>query len=299
MNKTDPLLKGSGSYFFEGMEEKQLSKIDDFLNTLYKKSGEIDYYTNKENVELFAEALYKFLFLIEEKSCHSFLSLKLKYKTLRIEFIDIINDFLPQEDAETVGDFFDDILPKLYSDLEKDAQFFIESDPAATSLREIQVSYPGFFTIVIYRLAHELWRKGIPLLPRLLTEYAHGKTGIDIHPGAKIGVPFMIDHGTGIVIGETAVIGNQVKIYQRVTLGALSVSVDKANTKRHPTIGNDVVIYSGATILGGDTHIGERCIIGGNVWLTHSIDPDSKVFHKSQIIVKDSEIKEEPINFMI
>lgn len=281
------------------MEEKQLSKTEYFINSLYKKSKEIDYYTNKEDVELFAEALYKFLFLIEEKSYHSFLSLKLKYKTLRIAFIDIINDFLPQEDAEAIGDFFDDILPKLYSDLEKDAQYFIESDPAATSLREIQVSYPGFFTIVIYRLAHELWKKEIPLLPRLLTEYAHGKTGIDIHPGAAIGVPFMIDHGTGIVIGETAVIGNQVKIYQGVTLGALSVSVDKANTKRHPTIGNDVVIYSGATILGGDTHIGERCIIGGNVWLTHSIDPDSKVFHKSQIIVKDSEIKEEPINFMI
>ncbi len=149
-------------------------------------------------------------------------------------------------------------------------------------------------------MARELWLQGVPLLPRILTEYAHSRTGIDIHPGAQIGENFMIDHGTGIVIGETTIIGNRVKIYQGVTLGALSVSLDKANTKRHPTIEDEVVIYSGATILGGDTVVGHHSIVGGNVWLTHSIEPYTKVFHKSQIIVKGIEVVETPIiNYVI
>ena len=152
---------------------------------------------------------------------------------------------------------------------------------------------------MVYRIAHQLWLRKVPLLPRILSELSHSSTGIDIHPAAVIGNPFMIDHGTGIVIGETTVIGNYVKVYQGVTLGALSVSVDKAHTKRHPTIEDSVVIYSGATILGGDTVIGHDSVIGGNVWLTSSIEPFTKVFHKSQIIVKDNEVYEEPINFVI
>jgi serine O-acetyltransferase len=133
---------------------------------------------------------------------------------------------------------------------------------------------------------------GIPYLPRILTEYAHNRTGIDIHPGAVIGHHFCIDHGTGIVIGETTTIGDHVKIYQGVTLGALSVSKEMAKTKRHPTIGNNVVIYAGATILGGQTVIGDNCIIGGNVWLTHSLNPNSKIFYDSQDSHKLNEILE-------
>jgi serine O-acetyltransferase len=140
-------------------------------------------------------------------------------------------------------------------------------------------TYPGFFAISLYRLAHSLYLDDVPLIPRILTEYAHSKTGIDIHPAAEIGEYFYIDHGTGIVIGESCKIGAHVKLYQGVTLGALSVDKSMANTKRHPTVEDNVVIYSGATILGGETIIGQNSIIGGNVWLTKSLPPDSSVYH--------------------
>lgn len=269
-----------------------------FFEILYQESKTIKHHTSKQKIENFAEDIFRFLFLTEEKVCLSKANIEARYHELKHDFIDIVSNFY-ENGNDLIGSYYDCILPEIYDQLQKDAQFYIESDPAATSLREVQITYPGFFAIAIYRIAHELWLRKIPLLPRILTEYAHSKTGIDIHPGATIGVPFMIDHGTGIVIGETTIIGNYVKVYQGVTLGALSVSVDKANTKRHPTIGNNVVIYSGATILGGETIIGDDCIIGGNVWLTQSIDYQSKVFHKSQIIVKDSELKIEPINFVI
>jgi serine O-acetyltransferase len=139
----------------------------------------------------------------------------------------------------------------------------------------------------------------VKILPRIFTEYAHGKTGIDIHPGATIGKSFFIDHGTGIVIGETTVIGDNVKIYQGVTLGALNVSKDKASTKRHPTIEDNVIIYSGATILGGETIIGHDSVIGGNVWLTYSVLPNSIVYHKSEVAVKDKYPDAEVLNFVI
>lgn len=278
----------------------KISSSEKFISLLYAQSQEVSHHTSKLKVEKFIDDLHRFLFLIEEKTCGSKLNLEIRYQSLRLEFINIVSNFLGN-DAEiaSIGEIYDAILPEIHEKLGQDAQYFIESDPAATSLREVQVTYPGFYAIMVYRLAHELWIRKVALLPRLLTEYAHSKTGIDIHPGAIIGVPFMIDHGTGTVIGETTIIGNYVKVYQGVTLGALSVSVDKANTKRHPTIGDNVVIYSGATILGGDTNIGKGSIIGGNVWLTQSVEPDTKVFHKSQIIVKDSEIKVEPINFVI
>jgi serine O-acetyltransferase len=154
--------------------------------------------------------------------------------------------------------------------------------PAAKSLDEIIFSYPGMHAITIYRIAHELHRLGVPLIPRIMTEHAHTITGIDIHPGARIGKRFFIDHGTGVVIGETTEIGDNVKLYQGVTLGALSFPKDdKGNllrdTKRHPTIEDNVTVYSGATILGGETLIGKGAVVGGNVWLTHSIDPGTKV----------------------
>ncbi|MDJ1499125.1 serine acetyltransferase [Xanthocytophaga agilis] len=187
--------------------------------------------------------------------------------------------------AATIANQFAESLPRIYDLLLNDARAMADGDPAATSPNEVILAYPGFYAIAIYRMAHRLCQLGVPLIPRLLTEYAHQKTGIDIHPGATIGEHFCIDHGTGIVIGQTTVIGNRVKIYQGVTLGALSVEKTLAGVKRHPTIEDNVVIYAGATILGGHVVVGHDSIIGGNVWLTESIKPYSKVYNKTQIKV--------------
>lgn len=171
-------------------------------------------------------------------------------------------------------------LPGLRKKLYTDVQAAYVGDPAAKSLDEIILAYPGLSAITVYRIAHVLWEKKVPLLPRIMTEYAHSRTGIDIHPGATIDDYFMIDHGTGVVIGETTTIGKRVRIYQGVTLGALSVpsQVEKYRwAKRHPTIEDDVTIYSGATILGGKTVIGRGAVIGGNVWITRSVPPDTHV----------------------
>lgn len=184
-----------------------------------------------------------------------------------------------------VADFFQE-LPKLQKDLLQDAKAILDGDPAAHSIDEVLIAYPGFFAIAVYRSAHLLYKRGVPILPRVLTEYAHERTGIDIHPGATIGASFCIDHGTGIVIGETAVIGAGVKIYQGVTLGALSVDKQSAGRKRHPTVEDGVVLYSNATVLGGNTVIGRDSVVGGNVWLTESIPPKSIVYHKSEITFK-------------
>lgn len=170
-------------------------------------------------------------------------------------------------------------LPQIYQVMLTDAQAIMDGDPAAQSIREVIRTYPGFTAICMYRLANVLYRKEIPLIPRILTEYAHSKTGIDIHPGAQIGKYFFIDHGTGLVIGETCIIGEHVKLYQGVTLGALSVDKSLTKTKRHPTIEDNVVIYAGATILGGQTVIGHDSVIGGNVWLTSSVKPFTTVYH--------------------
>jgi len=173
-------------------------------------------------------------------------------------------------------------VPALRRMLAEDVRGAYEGDPAAKSHDEVIFSYPGLFAITVYRIAHILHEFGIPQLPRIMSEHAHSLTGIDIHPGALIGKSFVIDHGTGIVIGETSVIGDNVRIYQNVTIGALSLPPGAGEKlrgqKRHPTIEDDVIIYSGATILGGNTTIGKRSVIGGNVWITESIPPDTKVF---------------------
>jgi serine O-acetyltransferase len=174
-------------------------------------------------------------------------------------------------------------LPDLEQGLVLDARATCDADPAAKTLDEVLLAYPGFFAIACYRIAHALHKLGVFLLPRLITEYAHRETGIDINPAATIGRSLAIDHGTGIVIGETTVIGDRVRLYQGVTLGALSVRKDLAQHKRHPTIEDDVVIYANATILGGDTVIGAGSVIGGNVWLTHSVPPGSVVTHGATI----------------
>jgi serine O-acetyltransferase len=180
-------------------------------------------------------------------------------------------------------------LPELRTMLAKDIRAAYDGDPAAKSYDEIIFSYPGIWAIMVYRIAHKLYHQDIHLMPRIMTEYAHGRTGIDIHPGAHIGESFFIDHGTGVVIGETCTIGNRVRIYQGVTLGALSLSKAECkrlrSKKRHPSIEDDVIIYANATILGGDTVVGARSVIGGNVWLTHSVPPDTEVFIEKQDLI--------------
>jgi serine O-acetyltransferase len=210
------------------------------------------------------------------------------------------NDFLKLLDLLKYGtekqgiilwNSFCEKLPEILRKLRLDAQTINENDPAANSLEEIYLAYPGFYAIAIYRLSHELYKFELPLVPRLMAECAHRLTGVDINPGAAIGVPFFIDHATGVVIGETTVIKNNVKIYQGVTLGALYVNRQLRKVKRHPTIEDNVTIYANATILGGDTIIGANSIIGGNVWLTSSVPENSMVSHTPQIVIKKSEIK--------
>lgn len=181
-------------------------------------------------------------------------------------------------------------LEKIFDMVHEDVDAMYEGDPAAKSRTEILRSYPGFYAIAAFRIANLLHKLGIKLIPRMITEIAHSRTGIDIHPGAQIGHSFCIDHGTGVVIGETTVIGNHVKIYQGVTLGALSVDKADADLKRHPTIEDNVIVYSGATILGGYTTIGKNSVIGGNVWLTKSVPAGSKVYYQTQMYHADREV---------
>ena len=190
-------------------------------------------------------------------------------------------------------------LPVLRETLLLDAAAIVAADPAAQGLEEVISTYPGFYAIAMHRFAHGLYLRGVPRVPRLLSEYAHQRTGIDIHPGARIGPSFCIDHGTGLVIGETCVIGAGVKIFQGVTLGALSVAKHLQGIKRHPTIEDNVVIYAGATILGGSTTVGSHSIIGGNVWLTESVPSHSRVYHQAHITVTRSQDPREDIMFSI
>ncbi|WP_217605636.1 serine O-acetyltransferase [Chitinophaga sp. GbtcB8] len=187
---------------------------------------------------------------------------------------------LPDTAAQLSQHFMAQV-PSIYDDLTKDATAIYQGDPAATCLYEVIRAYPGFYAIAFYRIAHALQQLNIPLLPRMITELAHARTGIDIHPAAIIAPYFCVDHGTGIVIGETSVIGAHVKLYQGVTLGALSIDKSMAKSKRHPTIEEHVVIYAGATILGGDTTIGHHSVIGGNVWLIKSVAPFSRIYYKA------------------
>jgi serine O-acetyltransferase len=190
-------------------------------------------------------------------------------------------------------------LPDLHDKLWLDAEAITSGDPAAESVDEVILAYPGFSAIAIYRIAHEFYVMHVPIFSRLVTEYAHQITGIDIHPGAQIGTSFAIDHGTGIVIGESAIIGKDVKMYQGVTLGALSVDKKLAKSKRHPTIEDGVVIYAQAIILGGETIVGHHSVIGGNVWLTTSVPPFSSVYQESKVTVRPKEMTGAPIDFSI
>ena len=202
-----------------------------------------------------------------------------------------------ETDAHRVSAQFVERLPAVHEALLLDAQATCDADPAATSIDEVILAYPGLYALACQRLAHELLHLGVTLLPRLITELAHRTTGIDIHPGARLGHSIAIDHGTGIVIGETTVIGDRVRLYQGVTLGALSVRKALATTKRHPTIEDDVVIYANATILGGDTVVGRASVIGGNVWLTHSVPPRSVVTHTAPVELQADPADLHPLDY--
>ncbi|MGB9746093.1 MAG: serine O-acetyltransferase EpsC [Bacteroidales bacterium] len=214
------------------------------------------------------------------------------------QLIAVFGDRLPVPAMELTDRFFGK-LPGIYEILLDEADGYIKNDPAADSVEEVIMCYPGFFAVTVYRLAHALYELGVPVMPRMMTEYAHSRTGIDIHPAARIGKKFFIDHGTGVVIGETTEIGEDVKIYQGVTLGALHVDKKLSDRKRHPTIGDRVIIYAGSTILGGTTVIGHDSIIGGNVWLTSSVDPYTVVYRKPKVMYRNQKGYSEPIDWVI
>ncbi|PTR01404.1 serine O-acetyltransferase [Mucilaginibacter yixingensis] len=255
---------------------------DDFYQRLFAKQQQLE--SVPSNEEIAGWALNVIHLMYPERTGRVFASLdELKREFLRLE--DELCEIIQTTKAcskcdpfKLAAKFFAE-LPELFRVLNTDIEAIFDGDPAARTEFEVIRTYPGFYAIALYRVAHLLCQLDLPLIPRILTEYAHSKTGIDIHPAARIGEHFYIDHGTGIVIGETCIIGNNVKIYQGVTLGALSVAKYMANTKRHPTVEDHVVIYAAATILGGETVIGHHSIIGGNVWLTKSIAPYSKVYH--------------------
>lgn len=234
--------------------------------------------TLKQESQHFTQLLFNTLFDRDTDTEESLVELETLFRIIR----DIACPEIKGKPCKTWIDFTA-IIPDLFCDLKKDATTIYQNDPAASSLEEVYLAYPGFFAIAIYRMAREFLKLGLPLIPRLMTEYAHQLTGIDIHPGAQIGNSFFIDHGTGVVIGETAEIHDNVKIYQGVTLGALKVHKQLQNIKRHPTIEKNVVIYANASILGGDTVIGENSVIGGNTWLTASVPKDSIVVHTPNV----------------
>ena len=255
----------------------------------------------QNSVVAFTDLLFQFIFPVVENEENFLLEREDKANQLKRHFTTLIDTCLIDNNGDkglVVNTFFNQ-LSDTTEILVKDAQFILDYDPAAKTLEEIILSYPGFYAIAIYRLANILYEQKIPILPRMMSEQAHSKTGIDINAGAKIGFPFFIDHGTGIVVGETTIIGNYVKLYQGVTLGALAVRKEDAAIKRHPTIQDNVVIYAGSTILGGETIVGHDCIIGGNTWITQSVPSFSVVYHTAQTVVKDRRDFNEPINFII
>ncbi|MDW9379193.1 serine O-acetyltransferase EpsC [Chryseobacterium sp. JV558] len=262
------------------------------------KQNNIHGFFDKIKTKRWVKDLYETLFLPQNDNTED--QLKRNFEALQNTLSEQINTVTGDQDStEKQVDQFFEALPGLYDQLVLDAKSIVEFDPAADSLEEVYLAYPGFFATYVYRISHQLWSQKVKILPRVISEYAHSKTGIDIHPGATIGKSFFIDHGTGIVIGETTIIGNNVKIYQGVTLGALNVSKEKAHQKRHPNIEDDVIIYSGATILGGGTTIGRESIIGGNVWVTQDVPANSLVYHKSEIKIKDNTSLPESLTFVI
>lgn len=266
---------------------------EDFLHHIWEKQHHVESVPANTEIARWAHQLIHLLYPEHaKKEFYSPADVKIAFQVLEQDLRKILNNTTACSNCDNnvkAKEFFESV-SVLYAQLNTDITAALLGDPAAKSEYEIIRAYPGFFAICFYRIAHLLLQLGISLLPRILTEYAHSRTGIDIHPGAQIGDYFFIDHGTGTVIGETCQIGNHVKLYQGVTLGALSVDKSMASTKRHPTVEDHVVIYSGATILGGETVVGHHSIIGGNVWLTKSVPPGSTVYHTPSIKVLERQI---------
>lgn len=291
------------------MDKKMSNSINDdysyieFANQLLSKRElhACNASLKKESIELLDE-LIDFLFPhFSSKIYYSAKDVIAKLQLLERNVISLLKIVSSKTDIEiekSAGSFISKI-PAVHDMLWADSEAIYKGDPAAESIDEVILAYPGFMAILIYRLAHELYTLEIPIIPRILTEHAHQITGIDIHPGAFIDSPFFIDHGTGIVVGETTKIGKNVKIYQGVTLGALSVEKSLSHTKRHPTIEDDVIIYSQAVILGGETVIGRNSVIGGNAWITQSIPPNSIVYSKSEVKVRSNENAFDAMEFVI
>ncbi|MGI4727406.1 MAG: serine O-acetyltransferase EpsC [Janthinobacterium lividum] len=265
----------------------------EFYQHLLHKKQQMEAVPSNEEIALWALKLIGLLF--PEKATMVFTNLeelKEAFNLLKKELFEIMEATGACQHCDNfqLTEVFFEEVPELYRILNTDIKAIFNGDPAAKTEFEVIRTYPGFYAISFYRIAHTLYKINVPLLPRILTEYAHSKTGIDIHPAAIIGEYLAIDHGTGTVIGETSIIGNHVKLYQGVTLGAMSVDKSMADIKRHPTVEDGVIIYSGATILGGSTVIGRNSIIGGNVWLTKSVPPGSVVYHKPNIEVIEGKI---------
>lgn len=270
------------------------------INRIYERnSSSTTVFPNKQQAVQLANLLFDILYINTLNKFPTPASYEAEFQYIGLIFNKLTQSLRLDSANDDNWEVFSAELPDIYEASLLDAHAILESDPAATSLEEVLHTYPGFYAIAIHRVSHYLWQKNARALARIFAEHVHSKTGIDIHPGARIGQGFAIDHGTGIVIGESTQIGNNVKLYQGVTLGALSVAKENAKIKRHPTIQDDVTIYSNATILGGNTVVGRGSIIGGNVWLTHSVPSNSVVFHQIEVKVKDNNPFPEPINFVI
>ena len=271
-----------------------------FYQEIAKQHQNLLVLPKKKLIHHFVDELFSVLFSNTSKSYGNLSIIEEKFAELELLFNELVIDFVPKSDnSQQQTKTFFEALPGLHKKALSDAKTIYAKDPAAKSLEEVLYTYPGFFAIAIYRFSHQIWKQDLKLLARTVSEYAHSKTSIEIHPGAQIGDEFAIDHGTGIVIGETVIIGNNVQIYQGVTLGALSVKKGEASIKRHPTIENNVIIYANSTILGGQTTVGRDSIIGGNVWLTYTIPSNSVVYHKNEIKIKDNNPFPEPIFYSI
>lgn len=276
------------------------SKLQPVTNTtalyqhILEKQNQVGYVPDNERIAEWASQLISLMFPELSSLVHpDEEELDKEFQLLETELHEMLqaNKECSSCDNKKTARLFFESIPELYRVLYTDIEAIVNGDPAAKSEFEVIRAYPGFTAVSYYRIAHNLYKLDVPLIPRILTEQAHSKTGIDIHPAAQIDEYLMIDHGTGIVVGETAKIGKHVKIYQGVTLGALSVDKKMASIKRHPTIEDQVILYSNATILGGDTVVGRNSIIGGNVWLTKSVPPGSFVYHNPDVVVEERRIK--------
>lgn len=267
---------------------KQTLLTDAFYQTLFEQQQQAEAVPSNKEITGWAERLICVLYpQLSTCALRSEEAIRQVFDELQSELVNILNAATVCRECNNreVADSFIQTIPEIYRLLNTDIEAILKGDPAAHTAFEVIRAYPGFYAQSFYRIAHALHQLQVPVVPRILTEQAHSRTGIDIHPAAQIGEYFCIDHGTGVVIGETTKIGKQVKIYQGVTLGALSVKKELAFTKRHPTVEDGVVIYAGATILGGDTVVGSGSVIGGNVWLTESVPPGSLVYHHPEVTI--------------